>query len=183
MIVEEDKERKLTSFQSEGMELYCKIANKPDIRFISNNWITEKWQKVSILATGKVIQHKWKGKLRFDTDTDANNIDQDGVLVKVKKKMRISLNKEANAIKKMRTADKGEAGRDKLIDNFKLQMNFETVKIEAPVFVHFEFDDFKPWWIPMNTDSKEFIADFMVPPGKWKMFFTTQMTYFVLSTA
>lgn len=54
MIVEEHKERKLTSFQSEGMEMYSKNANKLDIRFISNNWITEKWQKVTILATGKV---------------------------------------------------------------------------------------------------------------------------------
>jgi len=54
MIVEEHKEKKLTSFQPESMDMQSKNANKTDIRFLANNWVTEKWQKVAILATGKV---------------------------------------------------------------------------------------------------------------------------------
>lgn len=131
------------------------------MEIMSNNWMTEKWQRVSILCTGKVVNEKWVGKMVND---------------------KITIKLLRNGIRKMRTAAKGEQGRDNLLDKAKISINFSNVEIEHPCFVHFEFDDFRPWFIPMDKDSKQFINDFMVPPGKWKMFFTTQLSYFVLST-
>lgn len=159
-ILKEHKDKKLLQFQSEGLDLQCKIANKPDLRFICNNWITEKWQMVNIKCCGKVVNEAWKGQFKNG-------------------KLKIDLRK--TTIKKMRTVTKKEVGRDLLIDKGKLTINFDKVKIEEPVFVHFEFDEFKPWYIPMNKISKEFEMNFMIPPGKWKLFFTTQLHYFITS--
>ena len=46
------------------------------------------------------------------------------------------------------------------------------MKIDKPVFVCFEFDNYKPWVIDLNKNK--FNSTFMVPPGTWKCFFTTQ---------
>lgn len=118
------------------------------------------------------------GKLEF---TDEN--DPDGKTKKKKKKVKLNLLVHNKVINKLRTVNKKEEGRDTLIDKCKIKVNYEVVKIEAPVFVHFEFDEFKAWWIPLNKDTEEFSAEFMMPPGKWKMFFTTQLTYAACSTA
>jgi len=156
-VIEVLKDRKILSFQSENMDYQNNYIKKLDKQFLSNNWITEKWQKTTILCTGKVVEEKWVGDF---------NSKNNSLKIKMKR----------NAIKKFRTANKGEEGRDKLIDNAKIKINFANVEIETPCFVHFEFDNFQPWFIPINKESKEFIADFMIPPGKWNMFFTTQMS-------
>jgi len=68
---------------------------------------------------------------------------------------KIKLNLKKVEIKKMRTETKKVAGRDMLIDKGKLNIGFAKVGVEDPVFVHFEFDEFTPWYIPMNKDTKE----------------------------
>lgn len=53
-------------------------------------------------------------------------------------------------------------------------LNFKKVEVEKPVFVLFEFDDYQPWLIEPDENGK-FETKFMIPPGRWKFFFTTQL--------
>jgi len=105
------------------------FINTPDMRFITNNWIKEIWQAVNVKLCGKIVEEKWKGNFK------------DG-------KLKIDLSKKS--IKKMRTAKTKEKteGRDALIDKGKLTIGFASVVIETPVFVHFEFDNFTPHYLP-----------------------------------
>lgn len=154
-IIKEHKDNKLFHFKSEGLDLQSRmISNKTDKRFICNNWITEKWQCVNIKCCGKVVQESWKADF---------------------KNGKLNLNLKKTSIKKIRTTKKKEANRDLLIDKGILNIGFDRVKIEEPVFVHFEFAEFKPWYIPLNKHTNEFEMQFMIPPGKWKLFFTTQL--------
>lgn len=75
---------------------------------------------MNIKCCGKVTEDKWSGQFK------------DG---------KLKINLRRNTIKKMRTVKKREVGRDLLIDKGILSINFDKVKIEDPVFVHFEFDD------------------------------------------
>lgn len=94
-----------------------------------------------------------------------------------KLKSKLKIKKTVNEIKKIRT----KTTNKEFIEKGKIKLFVDTVKIETPLFVHFEFDEFRPWYIPINNETKNFTADFMLPPGKWKMFFTTQLNYFILS--
>jgi len=41
------------------------------------------------------------------------------------------------------------------------------IELKQPVFIFFEFDNFKPWLIEPD-DKKEFNTRFMIPPGNWR---------------
>lgn len=48
----------------------------------------------------------------------------------------------------------------------------QTVSIKdqtEPVFVHFEFDEWRPWHLQEGGTT----LNFMAPPGRWKFFFTS----------
>lgn len=55
----------------------------------------------------------------------------------------------------------------------------QDIKLEDPVFVHFEFDKYRSWNLSKSTSYE---STFMIPPGRWRMFFTTQMSHFMLSS-
>lgn len=56
----------------------------------------------------------------------------------------------------------------------KINLKFDSVKVKAPLFVFWEFDEFQPWLIHPD-ENNQFKTTFMVPPGTWKVFFTTQL--------
>jgi len=56
----------------------------------------------------------------------------------------------------------------------KLNLVWDKFEIKAPVFIHWEFDNWYPWYIE-ETDNK-WISNFMVPTGTWKFFFTSGLS-------
>lgn len=57
--------------------------------------------------------------------------------------------KTQNEIVKLKTNKKA---KEFLKDN-KIELEKHILKIDNPVFVHFEFDDFKPWYLPKNESE------------------------------
>lgn len=60
------------------------------------------------------------------------------------------------------------------LETNKINLQMTEVVVNTPVFVCFEFDNFKPWLIN-KSENNIFESMFMFPPGTWKCFFTTQL--------
>jgi len=79
-------------------------------------------------------------------------------------------NAEKVGIMKIRTENTAED----FIKFGTIKLIFKKITVQSPVFVFFEFDNYQPWLIEPNQDGS-FLTKFMIPPGRWKLFFTTQL--------
>lgn len=122
---------------------------------MSKNWIAEKWRPFTIRCFGSPQDEI------ISTNSVLRQFDE-----KQNKKINIKTKIVANV------------SADEFLKSGKLNLSKTEIKIEDPVFVHFEFDDFRPW----NLKKSSFYESlFMLPPGRWKIFFTCQMTNTLLS--
>jgi len=70
---------------------------------------------------------------------------------------------------------------DFLKSNITSALEWEKIKINSPVFIHWEFDNWQPWLIP--EDDKSWNTSFMVPVGTWRFFFTSNMSATLTSSS
>lgn len=67
--------------------------------------------------------------------------------------------------------------------DFKLN-NYETIfkntEVTSPVFIHWEFDHWQPWYI--EEKDKTWKTSFMIPTGNWRFFFTSNLSNALVSS-
>lgn len=120
------------------------------------NWIKEKWLPIVVEFKGSVKNDKlprsYQGRKDSMKDKIFSKIDSTQTIIKLETDV---------------------SGKD-FIKYGKLNLKFNRVQVKEPLFIFWEFDDFQPWLI--NPDeNNEYKTSFMVPPGTWKVFFTTQL--------
>lgn len=120
------------------------------------NWIKEKWLPIVVEFKGSVKNDKlprsYQGRKDSMKDKIFSKIDTTQTIIKLETDV---------------------SGKD-FIKYGKLNLKFNRVQVKEPLFIFWEFDDFQPWLI--NPDeNNEYKTSFMVPPGTWKVFFTTQL--------
>lgn len=121
------------------------------------NWISERWLPIVIEFKGEVKFGKLPKKWTKDHLNQANTSETSDN----------NISKNLTKLTALTTAREFiEFGTIKLI--------FSEIKIKEPLFIFLEFDDYTPWLFEPNS-TNEFITSFMVPPGTWKFFFTTQL--------
>lgn len=55
-----------------------------------------------------------------------------------------------------------------------LKLSWSKVEVKSPVFIHWEFDNWHPWFIP--EDNGKWKTSFMAPVGTWRFFFSSNMS-------
>jgi len=76
---------------------------------------------------------------------------------------------------------KSNINADDFVKGKKMKLIFESKKIEDPVFIHFQWDKYKPWYI--KEENKKWKIKVMTPPGQWNFFFTSGLSDAVVSSS
>lgn len=127
-------------------------AINKDNKRMNMDWIIEKWLPIRVEFKGSVKSDKLPGKFSLNALLK-NKFSKDTEIIKLSTNI---------------TAE------DFVLSNKKVTLIFDKVSVKTPLFIFWEFDEFTPWLI--NPDeNNEFKTSFMVPPGTWRVFFTTQL--------
>jgi len=151
-----DDQFKLIKPQNVSMYTAHNSEFKVSKKLLNNNWVTEKW-----ILSEEIIQEGSIPSKKIKTTTKAEDFLRSG---------KINLAFEKSESKKLKTNIQAED----FLKSGKINLIWEKFKIIAPVFIHWEFDNWQPWFIE-ETDNV-WKSNFMLPTGTWRFFFTSNLS-------
>jgi len=130
--------------------------------------VDEKWIPNEVICKGSVIDVEKEDKEKDERAKKEKNGNGNG------KKSEFNTNYYANTEKVGIFKLKVNIDAKEFLKKGKINLNFKKIEVSKPVFVLFEFDNYEPWLINQDEDGM-FKTKFMIPPGRWRFFFTTQL--------